>query len=383
LGSSWRYIEGLRKASRFEVPSDAVYLPSDPFDTLIYPSVRDCFPRHIALASILEVIRWSGLDDTVLDQDLWQLSGGMLQRIVLARTRFRHYDLLVADQLHEWLDENGRQLLEELLVGHCDRDGICIATESTASPRTVDFPAMQMTSELLHHDASTTEARWSHLSRIGSPGQPWLQCSHLSKNYRLSAGSRSVLRDLSLTAKEFEWVGVQGPNGTGKSVLGRILAGIEDQDSGSIEIAGRRLAPAKRLQAVAYLSQMPSQQLPFPTVLDLVNGLAPSGARSEVFAQLDGLCVRPGHRVAQLTPALQRRVAFELLLLKRPQVLVVDEPTWGADANEVNDFIESLSRRVLWPHCTILISHDSSLLSTVCHSIVELRDGQILEPIAS
>jgi len=58
------------------------------------------------------------------------------------------------------------------------------------------------------------------------------------------------------------------------------------QPVASISIAGRQLAPPKRLKAVALLSQMPSQQLPFPTVLDLVSGLVPSEAHSEVFAQL-------------------------------------------------------------------------------------------------
>lgn len=380
FSKSWRYVDGQCIASQFDVPFATTYLPSDPFDILIYPSVRDCFPREAAQAQITVALSAVGLPATVINQDLWQLSGGMLQRLALARTRFLRPHVLIADQLHEWLDDSGRHMLASIMAEHVRTGGIAVALESTASPPAADFPALRLEDQQLNSMPDGDPAEWgSSSAQVVSGNDVALELLGVTKEYQTDSRTNTVLCNIRLSIYEGEWLGIRGANGAGKSVLARLIAGIEDSTAGTYMIFGRRASSADRLREVAYIFQMPSQLLPFPTIYDLVKQITPSSERTDVFARLAALGIRNGRRISDLSPAKQRLVGFELLMVKRPKVVILDEPTWGADADEVRQLMDHVRSRLSWPHVVILISHDAGLVATQCRRVVTVANGQLSE----
>jgi energy-coupling factor transport system ATP-binding protein len=377
---SWRYVNGKCTVSQFDVPFPAAYLPSDPFDVLIYPSVRDCFPLGASQAQISSVLEAVGLSTAVVDQDLWQLSGGMLQRIALARAALLKSHLLITDQLHEWLDESGRHMLANMMAEHVHEGGIAVAIESTASPPAADFPVLRLENERLYPISGGEPAEWRELAAKTAPGnRPALEVSNVSKIYHTGARTNVVLNNIKLLIREGEWVGIRGANGAGKSVLARLIAGLEDVTPGTYKIFGQQASITDRIREVAYLFQIPSQLLPFPTVRDLVKRIAPAADRNGVTLHLEDLGISKSRRVSDLTPAAQRLVGLELLMVKKPKIVILDEPTWGADAEEVLGFIGYVRNRLTWPHAVILISHDAGLIAMQCHRALTVINGKLLE----
>ncbi len=234
-----------------------------------------------------------------------------------------------------------------------------------------------------------------------------LSLEHASKRY----GTRELLRDVSLSIGEGERVGLLGPNGTGKSTLMRVLAGLELPEEGSRTL--------RRGMTLGYLEQEPEVD-PTQTMRAVVRaGLA---GRADVLSQLEAvheaLAVAPDdetralllrqesleerleglgghdveHRVEGTLSALgltafdarcgdlsggeRRRVALARLLLSGPDLLLLDEPTNHLDAFVI-DWLEDWFLETRTP--LLCITHDRYFLDRVVDRIVELDRGSLVE----
>jgi ABC transport system ATP-binding/permease protein len=231
---------------------------------------------------------------------------------------------------------------------------------------------------------------------------PALSALHLKKSF----GPQLVLDDASFSLARGEKVGLIGANGTGKSTLAKILAGIEPSDEGTIAV--------RRGQTVAYLAQEPALD-PDATARAIVEeGLAawrrasarhhevsaliandPSDALLEEQAALDEEIERlggwdRGHVVEDMLQRLgvaeidravgprsggeRRRIALARLLVQRPDVSILDEPTNHLDA-ETAMWLEDHLRGL--PGAVILVTHDRYFLEAVVTRIVELDRGRL------
>jgi len=226
----------------------------------------------------------------------------------------------------------------------------------------------------------------------------------LQKGY----GNHIVLRQADLIIEPGERVGVVGLNGAGKSTLGKLLAGVETADGGTI--ARRRGA------RVEYLEQVPSFDGTLTAEQAVMQGLsawndavarhtaassalgAPdadhdrllqeqASAAEEVerlggWDQLHRVHAVLGHLgiarhdvpVAQFSGGEQRRVALARLLVSRPDLAILDEPTNHLDAETV----EWLEQHLIdeFPGAVLLITHDRYLLDNVAQRTVEVVDGE-------
>jgi energy-coupling factor transport system ATP-binding protein len=377
LHSSWRYLLGTLDAKQFVAPSPAVYLPSNPLDTFIFPSVQD------ELDSITEdrdaqmhALHSVALRATVLEQELSQLSGGMLQRLALARCALRAPQLFIADEVYEWLDTEGSSTLLEHMDAIAASGGVSLLLQSTAANRLCDLQNF----DLSNGDPQGNGPR-KRKRKPNATGNIELEARSLSKSFILRTQRLDVFSSVSLSAFSGEWVGIVGKNGSGKSVLCQVLSGLDVETGGTVALGGRPATRKQRAESVGYVFQIPSQQLPLPSFDQTLRAIVPKEARKLVYATLDRFdsSLRSGDTVRIRTPYQQRVAILSLFIAKGKRVLILDEPTWGCDEVEVAKLLDCLESTADDGRVVIIVSHNRSLLSEVCDRVLELCDGTLSE----
>lgn len=153
-------------------------------------------------------------------------------------------------------------------------------------------------------------------------------------------GRVQALDGFSLTVRPGEICGLMGHNGAGKTTFARVCAGLERADAGRVEIAGHDVRTQPE-QARSHLGLAPQEISLYPTVtlrqnLRFYGGLAAlhgSGLRRDIdeITEAVGLTAELDRTVDTLSGGQQRRAQAATALLHRPSVLLLDEPTVGAD----------------------------------------------------
>lgn len=191
-----------------------------------------------------------------------------------------------------------------------------------------------------------------------------LSCELIEKSY----GVKPLFTGLSIGLCEGDHVGLIGPNGSGKSTLLKILAGLEEPDSGTRSV--------RRQVRIGYVPQEPSfaEQHSIEDALAQVlleEGLDPheQGGRIAKALSLGGF-VRSDQAVSTLSGGWRKRLAIARSLILEPDVLLLDEPTNHLDVEGIL-WLEGLLKAE--PHAFIVISHDRRFLESVTTRIWELN----------
>ncbi len=191
-----------------------------------------------------------------------------------------------------------------------------------------------------------------------------LSCESLGKSY----GVKPLFTDLSLGLSEGDHVGLIGPNGSGKSTLLKILAGLEEPDSGTRSV--------RRQLRIGYVPQEPSfaEQHSVEDALVQVlsdEGLDPHEQGGRIARALSlGEFVRTDQAVSTLSGGWKKRLAIARSLMLEPDVLLLDEPTNHLDVEGIL-WLEGLLKAE--PRAFIVISHDRRFLEAVTTRIWELN----------
>jgi lipoprotein-releasing system ATP-binding protein len=202
-----------------------------------------------------------------------------------------------------------------------------------------------------------------------------LEAAHLSKSYPTPAGDLSVLRDVSLSLNPGEAACVMGPSGSGKSTLLYILGGLEPPSSGTVRFHGAdpyALAPdalaAFRNRDIGFVLQdhclLPQctvlENVLVPTLVGDADVTAPDRAKT-LLAQV-GLGDRLDHRPAELSGGEKQRAAIARALVRKPRLVLCDEPTGNLDAETaatVADLLLSLHAQQ--QTILIVVTHSEAL----------------------
>ncbi len=209
----------------------------------------------------------------------------------------------------------------------------------------------------------------------------------------VSAGYRRddpVIRGITLSLQEGEFLGLIGPNGCGKSTLIRAVSGVLPLSEGSVRLDGEPLSGLSRKEIARNIAVLPQDtSCPFPfSVREIVNmgryphmarfqGMGPADEEivEESLALTDTLALE-GRRITALSGGERQRVMVARALAQRPRLLLLDEPTSHLDINhqvEVFDLLQQLNRE----HglTLICVTHDLNYAAEYCDRLLLVSDG--------
>lgn len=198
-----------------------------------------------------------------------------------------------------------------------------------------------------------------------------LTASKISRSF----GEKTILRDASLYLEEGEKVGIIGINGTGKSTLLKMIAGLEESDSGTITRASHLV--------ISFLPQhplFPEEQTVIEAVLQKCRESSRSGhTDQELETEAKRMLTRLGvtdftAKCGILSGGQRKKLALVAALLTRPDLLILDEPTNHLD-NDMAEWLEEELKKL--PGALIMVTHDRYFLDSVATRIIEIDRGSI------
>ncbi|UVY84503.1 ABC transporter ATP-binding protein [Brachybacterium sp. NBEC-018] len=352
-----------------------------------------------------------------------ELSGGEMQRVVIALALSGDPDLLIADEPTTALDvtvqrgilELLRRIVEErevgvLLITHdmgvvgeiADevvvlKDGAVVETGSVrevlgnaSAPYTRELlTAVPRLAEALEHASAADGA--------AAEGEPVVRVEGLSVEYRRRGGAHRALDGVGMEVRPGQIHGLVGESGSGKSTWGKALAGLVPVEARTLELDGvdpRTLGRAARRRAYAQVGmvfQNPASSLnPRRTVgwsvgepLRLEGTTSRADAARRVAAALEQVRLPASYARRlphELSGGQRQRVSIARALIRRPSLLVADEPTSALDVTIQAHVIEVLREAIEEARfACVFISHDLAVVGSLADHVTVLRAGQAVE----
>ena len=191
----------------------------------------------------------------------------------------------------------------------------------------------------------------------------FLQVENISKSY----GPRVLFKNINFNINEGDKIALIAPNGTGKTSLLRILAGVDSSD-------GEGKVKYLKDIRVAFLSQENYYE-GSRSILEIVSASAKHCEKYEIEEILFLLNLKNTAKlISELSGGEVKRVAIACMLVQKPDFLVMDEPTNHLDMETIEYLENYLSKQ----RCTLLmVTHDRYFLDRVCNKILEMADGTL------
>jgi ABC-2 type transport system ATP-binding protein len=211
-----------------------------------------------------------------------------------------------------------------------------------------------------------------------TPSGPALAVEGLSKSY----GSEPAVRNVSLEVRAGSIHGLVGPNGSGKSTILRSILGLVRPDAGAIEVLGvdRATAAARPADGLAGLVDDP-RFYPYLSARANLALLArlDGGERSDLDAVLEraGLANAARQKVGGFSLGMRQRLGLAAALMRRPGVLLLDEPANGLDPAGADELWQVARELAADGTAVLLSSHDLVAIDDVCTELTVLRAGEV------
>src|SRR5436305_11190691 len=212
----------------------------------------------------------------------------------------------------------------------------------------------------------------------------------VTKEYMSGGQKLAVLRDVSFTINEGEFVAIVGPSGSGKTTLLGLLAGLDTPTRGTVLLDGADLTAMNEdqrarlrgekvgfvfqsFQLISTLTALENVQVPLE-----LRGETGAGERARDLLRRVGLGDRLDHFPTQLSGGEQQRVAIARAFANAPRILFADEPTGNLDSDtgaRIIELLEALNRESKTP--VILVTHDHALAART-QRVIRLSDGRVI-----
>ena len=219
-----------------------------------------------------------------------------------------------------------------------------------------------------------------------------LNLQNIYKDYQQEKLVVPVLKDVSLTVEEGEYVAIMGPSGSGKTTLMNIIGCLDRPTSGTYELAGENVLKLKdrelsdlRLKSIGFVFQsfqlMPRESAVEKVALPLsYAGVRKKERRIRATKALErvGLGDRVNFRPTQLSGGQKQRVAIARAMVNHPKILLADEPTGALDSKsgeQIMELFDSLNEEGV---TIVMITHDPRIAAKA-KRIVRIIDGEIYE----
>jgi lipoprotein-releasing system ATP-binding protein len=227
---------------------------------------------------------------------------------------------------------------------------------------------------------------------------PILEADRVERTYRMGRVQVQVLKGASISVRPGEWVAILGSSGSGKSTLLHLLGGLDRPDAGAVRFRGSSVSQFSagaldrfRNEHVGFVFQfyhlLPELNVLENTMLPATVGVGrlewsarKAEIRERARALLDrfGLSHRVRHRPAELSGGERQRVAIARALMRRPEVLLADEPTGNLDAKTGGSILDMIAEQHRNGLAVVMVTHDQWIASRA-DRVVHLVDGRVAE----
>lgn len=340
------------------------------------------------------------------------LSGGEKQRVVLARQLAKEPMLFLADEPTGTLDPQTAEKLHKTLKEEVKDKGTSMVITSHW-PEVINLLADKVIwlengeikeagepSVIVDKFMATVPS--SEKPEKYKSGGPEIELKHVSKHYySLERGVVKADNDISLTINKNEICGIVGLSGSGKTTLTRMILGITEPSSGEINVKlgdewidMTKGGPLNRGRVTPYIGLLHQEYTLYPSntilgnlteaiSLNLPGEFAKIKAASVLNAvgfeeeTIDNILTKFPE---QLSVGERHRVALAQVLIREPNIIILDEPTGTMDPITREIVSDSILRaRERFKQTFVIVSHDMDFVLKICDSAVLMRDGEILD----
>lgn len=214
-----------------------------------------------------------------------------------------------------------------------------------------------------------------------------LKVDHLHFSYQ---PEKAILSDISFDVKKGEMISIVGKNGAGKTTLSNLICGFLEPSKGKIELNGNDISPLsvkERGEHIGIVMQNPNQMISKPMIYEevalglTVRGVPEEEIRERVHETLKicGLYQFRNWPVSALSFGQKKRVTIASILVMKPEILILDEPTAGQDYRHYTEIMEFLKTINETQGTTIImITHDMHLMLEYTNRAIVVADGKLL-----
>jgi len=327
-------------------------------------------PRHLRPA--LERVGAAGL----AGRTLLSLSAGERQRVMLAALLVLGQEVLILDEPLAYLDRQGSAALTEILSSITQRGTTCLILEHRRHLLAPVITAEVCLSRGWRVPKPVPHVLPPPLPEAAFSGPPLLSFTEVSFGWPRHP---LLFRGLSLEIYPGRSLVLLGNNGAGKTTLLKLAVGLLAPRQGMVsgpEVPDRRRCRRPGGREVALVPQNPDHQLRLPTVAQEVawGAAGPEAAAKEMAAL--GLAGLEGRHPHSLSSGQKRRVTLAAALARRPQVLLLDEPTVGQDDASLARVLSRLKEFVRQGGALVTATHDVRAARVLAQEVLLLQNGR-------
>ncbi|MBC9251891.1 ABC transporter [Pseudomonas alcaligenes] len=226
---------------------------------------------------------------------------------------------------------------------------------------------------------------------VGACQLPVVRLGRVEKRYGKGEGGVQALQAIDLQIERGDFAALVGQSGSGKSTLLNLIGGIDRPSAGSVHFLGHNLAElndrelaALRAREIGFIFQF-FNLLPVLSVFDnvyyplMLNGYPKEQARRQVMQALErvGLEKHYLRRPVELSGGQQQRVAIARALVKKPALVIADEPTGNLDSETGRSVLELMQEINRENGTTFIISTHADAVRDVASRVIRIADGRL------
>ena len=352
-------------------------------------------PNHQIMIEVLKMVQ---LEEKVLQLYPHELSGGMLQRVMIAMAFINQPNLIIADEPFSALDAPLQMEMMQLIVNLAKQYDTATIMVTHQRELAYQFCTKVLTLEegYFAEKEKKVEEKISIVRDRGDQKEVFFQLKNVSNHYK---DEDVILQNLTLDIPKYEVTGIIGHSGAGKTTLAKILCGFIPYE-GNIKIEEKELREVlihekqSYYQRVQYLFQnsllafnpnqtiLKSLEEPLRFMRKIKSKTERIGMIQELFTNLDLELDWLEKYPHQLSGGQCQRCAIARAILAQPECLICDEITSALDDANQDKVLKVLRKVQEETNMTIVfISHNQALIEAICSNVIVLNEGRLMETI--
>ena len=352
-------------------------------------------PNHQTMIAVLNMVQ---LEEKVLRLYPHELSGGMLQRVMIAMAFINRPKLIIADEPFSALDAPLQKEMMQLIVNLAKQYDTATIMVTHQRELAYQFCTKVLTLEEGHfvEKGEVLQEKWSFIREYGEHKEVFFQLKNVSNHYQRGD---AILQNLTLDILKNEVTGIIGHSGAGKTTLAKILSGFIPYE-GNIKIEEKELREVlthekqSYYRRVQYLFQNsllafnPNQTI-LKSIEEPLRFMRKIKSKTERIGMIQGLFTSLDLELDwlekyphQLSGGQCQRCAIARAILAQPECLICDEITSSLDDANQEKVIKVLQKVQEETNMTIvLISHNQTLIEAICSNVIVLKEGRLMESV--